>query len=241
MGNSASTSNMANSVPDVNNFIDLVNQGYVCDEECQNAKTAQSLKQTYEEAKINLEKAPSELEVASKNYYTFVDGENSYNQKQNNNLKEKADKITSILQTNFSKSFKEVNIFLESYNGLYSNLTNVIELLTKYLIENKKLEKDIKNISSDIVTNDRKTYYEDESIDRLKFFYNWMKYIYIFIVVVYLFCIFLIPQQMSRKKEIFIFGLLCLYPFIIHPIFRLLNWIYEKIIHIIPKNVYKTL
>jgi hypothetical protein len=239
MGNSNGT--MTNSVPDVNNFINLVNEGYVCDEACQNAKTAESLKQTYQQAKLNAKNAPQELEVASKNYYTFVDGENSYNQQKNNELNDKADKITSVLQNNFNKSLKEAQIFLQSYNGMYLNLTNVIELLNKYLKENKNLEKDINNISSDILTNDRKTYYEDQNIDKLKTFYKWMKYIYIFIVVVYLFCIFLIPPQISIKKEIFIFVLLVLYPFIIHPIFRLLNWIYEKIMSIIPKNVYKTL
>lgn len=34
--------------------------------------------------------------------------------------------------------------------------------------ENKSLMKKVKNTTSDIVTNDRKTYYEDQSIDHLK-------------------------------------------------------------------------
>lgn len=153
----------------------------------------------------------------------------------------KADKIASVLQTKFTKSFTDATQMLSGYNGLYLNMNNVNELLVKYMKENKHLKDDISNVSSDILTNDRKTYYEDQSIDRLKFFYKWMKYIYAFIVVVYLFCIFLVPTQTSMKKEIFIFVLLCLYPFIILPIFRLLNIIYKKIMNYMPKNVYKTL
>ena len=153
----------------------------------------------------------------------------------------KADKIVSVLQTNFMKSLAEAVQLLSAYNGLYLNMNNVNELLVKYIKENKHLEDDITNVSSDILTNDRKTYYEDQSINRLKYFYKWMKYIYAFIIVVYLFCIFLVPSQTSMKKKIFIFILLCLYPFIILPIFRLLNLIYEKIMSYMPKNVYKTL
>ena len=154
----------------------------------------------------------------------------------------KADKIVSVLQTNFMKSLEEANQLLSGYNGLYLNMNNVNELLVKYIKENNHLEEDIKNDSSDILTNDRKTYYEDQSIDRLKYFYKWMKYIYAFIVIVFLFCIFLVPSETtSIKKEIFIFVLLCLYPFIIISIFRLLNWIYKKMLNYMPKNVYKTL
>jgi len=153
----------------------------------------------------------------------------------------KADKIVSVLQTNFTKSLADATQLLSGYNGLYLNMNNVNELLVKYMKENKHLKDDISNVSSDILTNDRKTYYEEQSIDSLKYFYKWMKYIYAFIVVVYLFCIFLVPSETSMKKEIFIFVLLCLYPFIILPIFRLLNIIYEKIMSYMPKNVYKTL
>ena len=160
---------------------------------------------------------------------------------QNNKLNEKADKIVSILKNNFNNSSSEALQMLDSYNSLYLNLNNVVELVNKYLKENDILEKDIKNVSSDILTNDRKTYYEEQSINRLKKFYNWMKYLYIFIIIVFLFCIFLVPNNMSFNNKIFIFILLCLYPFVIHPIFRLLNWIYEKIMNIMPKNVYKTL
>ena len=95
----------------------------------------------------------------------------------------KADKIASVLQTKFTKSFTDASQMLLGYNGLYLNMNNVNELLVKYMNENKHLKDDISNVSSDILTNDRKTYYEDQSIDRLKFFYKWMKYIYAFIVM----------------------------------------------------------
>lgn len=156
-------------------------------------------------------------------------------------LKEKVENIVSILKNNFNKSLSETTDLLYSYNSLYLNLNNVLELLIKYLKETYNLEKDIKNTSSDILTNDRKTYYEEQSIDRLKTFYNWMKYLYILIKIIHLICIFVIPTNLSIQKHILIFILLSLYPFIIDPIFNLLNWIYQKIVSIIPKNVYKTL
>ena len=215
--------------------------GTICDTDCMNQATLTELKQNYETAQTTLANAPSQLETAKKNYYTFVDGTSGYNKTQQSELTVKAETIATTLQNNFNKSYNDIVTLLQTYQGTYINFDNIIELLKTYLQENNELKKEIKMISTDIVTNDRKTYYEDQSIHGLKRYYEWMKYIYIFLLIVYLFCIFLIPPQMSRKTEIIIFLLLVVYPFIINPIWKFVLNTYNKILSLLPKNVYKTL
>jgi hypothetical protein len=66
-------------------------------------------------------------------------------------------------------------------NTYDTNLTNAINLLdsyTNYVDENKDLKKQLDQMGGDIDTNDRKTYYEDEAIDSLNYYYSWMISIY---------------------------------------------------------------
>ena len=215
--------------------------GTTCDSECQRQQKLKELEQKYVNAKSNLATAPSEYETAKKNYFIELDGSVGYNAIQGTDLTSKATKIATTLQDNFNKSYHEASILLESYSGVYINLNNIFDLLKNYMEENKSLMKKVKNTTSDIVTNDRKTYYEDQSIDHLKKYYKWMKYLYYFILIIYLICIFLVPPQVSRKKEIIIFIILFIYPFVIGPIWRFIMKVFYKIKNVLPKNVYKSL
>jgi hypothetical protein len=234
MGNSLTSS--SNNPSETLNLFN--NDGSLCDAECRKKQQLVILEQNYQNAKSNLANAPSEYEIAKKKYYASLGNNSSIEQMDYSN---KADKIGITLQNNFNKSYKEASILLQSYEGVYINLNNVFDLLQNYIKENNNLENKIKKISSDIVTNDRKTFYEDQSIEVLKKYYKWMKYVYIFILIVYIFCIFLIPQQMSRIKELLILFFLILYPFIVIPVWKFILKIYNKIKEIVPKNVYKSL
>jgi len=190
---------------------------------------------------LNYSTAPHELEIAKKNYYTFLNGNASFTQMQQSDYNSKAEQISTTMQDEFDKKYKEAVTLLQSYQSSYVNLSNVMELLDNYINENKDLKKITGKISNDIVTSDRKTYYEDQSIDRLKYFYKWMKYIYIFLLIIYFLCIFLIPSHLSRLMEIVILFLLIIYPFIIQPIIKFCISIVKKIVNVLPKNVYTSL
>jgi ABC-type transport system involved in cytochrome bd biosynthesis fused ATPase/permease subunit len=105
--------------------------------------------------------------------------------------------------------------------------------------ENIELYQELKDESNDILTNERKTYYEDQNIDSLKTYY------YYFLLVIYIICVIcfgvfslIYPSQTDWKIRLF-----ALIAFIALPFFS--TWILGKIIYFIyeaynllPKNVY---
>ena len=119
------------------------------------------------------------------------------------------------------------------------NFKNVAELYLNYKKENVQLVKDLKNETNDVLTNERKTYYEDQKIDGLKGFYYYILLgIYIICLIGFIIFSLMYPSQSSFiKKIVSIIGFIAL-PF-------LSTWILEKFIYLIytlyellPKNVY---
>lgn len=239
MGNSTSTSLSDNN--DSSGNLNLINSdGTLCDSECRKNQQLSELQQAYENAKSNYSTAPHELELAKKNYYTLLNGNANYAQTQQSDYNSKATKIATAMQEQFDKNYKEAVILLQTYQSSYINISNVMELLENYIKENINLRKNTLEISDDIVTSDRKTYYENQSIDRLNTFHKWMKYIYIVLLIIILISLFFIPSTLSTFKKILISVLLILYPFIIQPILIIYDFIQQKIINIFPKNISKT-
>jgi len=236
MGNSTSNSSTEERT------LNLINpDGTICDANCQKQQSLGQLQNTLENAKANLSNAPTEYQAAKKNYLVELNGSNAYNQTVEANLTTKADTIATTLQNNFNNNCQQANTLLSNYQGTYVNLNNILDLLKKYINDNTQLKNEINNLSSDVVTNDRKTYYEDQSLDNLKKYYKWMKYLYFFISFVYLFVVYFYPNPLSNKTKIIIFILIIIYPFIIDPIFKYLFKLVFKILSFLPKDVYHTL
>ena len=109
-----------------------------------------------------------------------------------------------------------------------------------YKEENIKLLKKIKEETNDILTNDRKTYYQDQGIDNLKFYYHYFfLLIYIIAILAYIIYNFMYPSHISILLRVLFLALMVLLPFIS-------TWILGKIISIIydiynwlPKNAHK--
>ena len=113
------------------------------------------------------------------------------------------------------------------------------ELYLKYKKENVQLIKDLKNETNDVLTNERKTYYEDQKIDGLKGFY------YYILLGIYIICLFgfIIFSLMYPSQTSWVIKLATFIGFILLPFFS--TWILGKIINLIyilyellPKNVY---
>lgn len=239
MGNSTSTSLADNNNSSGN--LNLINSdGTICDSECRKNQQLSELKQAYENAKSNYSTAPHELELAKKKYYTLLNGNGIYIQSQKADYNSKAKKIAKTMQEQFDKNYKEAIILLQTYQSSYINISNVMELLENYVKENIYLKKNTLELSDDIVTNDRKTYYEDQSIDRLKIYHKFMNYIYLVLLIVILISLFFIPSTLSTFKKILISVLIILYPFIIGPVLIIYTLIKQKIISLFPKNIYKS-
>ena len=156
---------------DFKTLMQQANQVITCDSACQKQKTSEELKQKYLASKTNLASADNQVVVAEKNYVTFTQGELAYNNKKEQELHTKAKLVVSKFQDNFNNDTKQIKAKIDTYNGIIANLSNIIELYSTYKNENIQLSKQVKEHTSSVLTNERKTYYENQGIDNLKFIY----------------------------------------------------------------------
>jgi hypothetical protein len=115
----------------------------------------------------------------------------------------------------------------------------VFDLYTKYKLENDELRKELKDTASDVLTNDRKTFYEDQGIENLNYYYSFIRVIYIIVAIGFSISLFFVANKFSFITKIAVVALVSLYPFIST---RLLSWIiqlYYAIVNALPKNVYR--
>jgi hypothetical protein len=226
---------------DMNKFNTLISQAsdaILCNSECRKQREADKLKQKYLNSQTNLASASNQLQVAQKNYVTFTQGSSGYNDLLDNQLQEKAQEISLKFTENFHTDSQAIKTQIETYQGLLINFKNVAELYLKYKKENVQLIKDLKDETNDVLTNERKTYYEDQKIDGLKGIY------FYFLLTIYIICLigFIIFSLMYSQSNWKV-KLASIIGFIALPFFS--TWILGKIIYLIykvydmlPKNVY---
>jgi hypothetical protein len=227
---------------DMNKFNTLISQAsdaILCNSECKKQREADKLKQNYLNSQNNLASASHQVQVAEKKYVTFTQGQTAYNDLLDNQLQKKAQTIADKFTEYFKSDSQAIKTQIETYQGLLLNFKNVAELYLKYKKENVKLIKDLKDETNDVLTNERKTYYEDQKIDGLKGFYYYILLgIYIICLIGFIAFTLIYPSQTNwRVKLASIIGFIAL-PFVS-------TWILGKIIYLIyrayellPKNVY---
>ena len=231
---------MANNI-DVNKFnqfLDNANQVLSCDSKCQEQKKKNELKKKYLEAKTNLLTAPNQVETSYKNYLTFSKGDSAYNEYRENELQNKAQIVITTFKTNFSDGIQKTKESYDTYSGLLLNFAHIVELYTKLVKENAMLTLALKDKTSDVLTNDRKTYYEDQSIDNLNFYHKIILIIYIIFLIGFAVSIFIFPSASSKKSLLAILVFFIIYPFICVRIFQFLYHIKDIIMGVLPKDVY---
>jgi len=208
-----------------------------CDEQCQFRKKAHMLREKCMEAKkyesIDEEKAL----VECKKFFIFAHGQEAWDKHREKELSEKADHIISKFKERIKKERKEILHNIDTYNSQFENSKNVIDLYKKLRRENIALKKNIKVESNDVLTSDRKTVYEEQGIESLRFYYFIMIFIYVIIVIVFLISMAFFPSSFELKKQIGFFIGICLLPFISPTILSVIISILYSIYDIIPKNV----
>jgi hypothetical protein len=224
-----------------NSLIEQASQAINCGKECQEEKRTNELREKYERAQFNKLNAGHIERIAEKAYITYTQGEEGYDEYITKDLTKDANEITQNIRTFFRNNFRELVQKLNNYDDLNANYSNIEELHEKYNDENSELFKDLKNTSSDVITNNRKTYYEDQSIQTLKNIYYVLLFIYIIGVIVFVASLFFYPTNRTIGQNIIIFLIMVIYPFISLYIFQMLYQLYNFIISLLPKNVYKNL
>jgi len=130
-------------------------------------------------------------------------------------LETKASQITEQFYQITQKEISDIRAILPKYDTLqtnYANIFNLYEIIDK---QNRLLKKDIAITSGVIVTNNRKSIYENQVIDKLKYWYSWIIFFYILIIVAFVIGLFLLPWETPRRNYIILLILLCVYPFTI--------------------------
>ncbi len=236
-----SNSDLNNNLNRFNSLINQASNAIMCDSNCQRKKQAESLKQKFETAQANLATAPGQLQVAERNYVTLTQGAGAYSDLQDKQLTDKAEEIANQINELVASAAAEITTDIATYNGLLINFKNVVELHHKYKKENIKLEKSLKDEINDVSKNDRKTYYENQEIDNLKYYYNYFfMTIYIICVICFVIFGFIYPSQTSLIKRLFIFIGLIILPFLSTWLLgSLIEFIYY-LYSLLPKNVYKS-
>lgn len=222
-----------------NSFLNSAAEAISCDSECQSNKAAEELKNKYLTAKTNLNLAEPQFQLARKNFYTYVDGQSGYNEMIEEELTKKANLFVDKFKENYKLEENKIHSQLETYDGLLINFRNIVDLYKQYKIENIKLFKQLKEDTNDILTNERKTYYEDQNNDYLNFYYYILLVIYCIAVIC--FCVFslIYPSTINWKIRAFIALVFVALPFIstwiLGKIIQLIYWLFD----LLPKNVYR--
>lgn len=212
-----------------------------CDSKCQKEKDKNNLRHKYLEAKQNYFNGPEQIEHTFKNYYIYENGELAYNEEHQQIIERKAKAIINQYMQSFQENMDNSKILLGSYTSLLVNYQNVNDYYNELGKENALLKKKLVDMKADIITNDRKTYYEDQGIESLNYYYFIFMIIYIAILLAYVVCMIFKPSESSFGKKIAILVFLVLYFFFATPLFLMIIGLFKKISEMLPKNVYKTL
>lgn len=213
----------------INSLVQQVNSQLQCGPECQKVQKNERLKELYENAMLNLENAPQKLFQAEKKYYVETQGLDYYNDVM-------TEKYVIDVQSDADTRLKEHKNRISDLKSAAANYSSSVkydermhEFLVKLINENKSLRKKIEKLKATTITNDRKTYYEEQQISSLSFWIKIMKYLYWIIFI--LLCVKIFINKNFEKATFIQLFLLALAPnFLIPLLIVFLKFIYEKLI-----------
>jgi len=220
-------------------FLNKATDAITCNPECQRAKMEENLKQQYLNAKTNLISAPNQVQTTEKNYVTFTQGKPAYDELLDRELTAKADLIVQEYKTRINEEIKDIQSLIKTYISLCINFKNSFELFVNYKTENVELLKELKENTNDVLTNERKTYYQDQGIDSLNFFYS---YIFLIVYIIFIICFgifsFIFPSDIKWYIRLIIFIGFIILPFVSTKLLSMVIWFFYKIYEVLPRNVH---
>jgi len=230
------------SIADLNSLIAKAQQAIACDATCQQQQTAAKLKKKWQDAQASVEAGPALVDNARQEYITFTQGESAFHSQREIDLHTTAQRIVDEFQQQTDAEAEKITHLITTYDGVTSNYENVVELYLKYRNENATFTKQIKNQTSDVLTNERKTYYENQGIDSLHFYYRYiLLFLYIIAAGACMVSCFVFPSKLSWKHRLAGCIVLVILPFVsswmLSFFLRCMYGIYE----ILPKNVNRTM
>jgi hypothetical protein len=225
----------------INELLEQASNTTLCGPTCQKIRVSQELKQTYLDAETNMQTAPIDLEQSRKNYYVFTEGQTEYENMNEKELVTKATTISELIEQNFNNEVTNANTMNILLNTALNNSEHTIKLFEDYLEKNKTLKLKIKEKHGDILTNDRKTYYETEAIDNLKSWYIFFLIMYFILIIILCLSLVFASHNLTIMKCIIISVLTIFYPLYINHFVKWIYSIWVSFVNRLPKNVYNDL
>ena len=225
----------------INKLLEQSADALMCGPDCQKKRKEEELKQKLLDAQTNVQTAPHALVQARQNYYVAVKGEAYYDNMEENELKKNVNSISTQIGNNFNDELKNSITMNEYLNTAIINTNYTKELLNEYIEKNRILKEMLKDKYGDILTNDRKTYYETDALSWLEQWYRFWWYVYYMLVVVLIVSFLKAPNDLTMAKKVGISIIFIFYPYYISYIvdwtYGLLSSVYKNM----PKNVYNDL
>jgi hypothetical protein len=229
------------SQQNINELLESSVQSIMCGPTCQNERKSNELRQKYLDAETNKQTASSQFEQSRKNYFVFSEGETYYNNMKEKELEDKANKLAESIKNNFNNEISDaftMNLYL---NTAIINSEHTKELLKQYIEKNELLKTKLGERRGDILTNDRKTYYETEALNYLKLWYKFMFIVFYIMFAMLVLSFIFSSHSVSLVKSIVVSILFVFYPYYIsiltNKIYNIFKFIFDKL----PKNVYNNL
>ncbi len=135
---------------------------------------------------------------------------------------------------------EQINALNEYQNNL-TNFNNLKDTYTYYNNDSAALIKKIDSNDSNIVTNYRKTYYEQQGISNLDFYYDVLFYIYTFVFFAIIISLFTSQSYFSTTTNLIILGFLIIFPYVSTIIFYYIMKIFSEVNDLVPTDIYSKL
>jgi hypothetical protein len=130
---------------------------------------------------------------------------------------------------------------LNEYQNNLTNFENLKDTYTLYNNENTDLMKKMDSNDSNIITNYRKTYYEQQGISNLDFYYDVLFYIYTFVFFAIIISLFSSQSYFSVTTNLIILTILILYPYFSTIIFYYIMELFSQVNDLVPTDIYSKL
>lgn len=200
----------------IQNLIQMVNQDAMCDEECQRQKRLNELQDKLNKAKKTQEDAPFNVDSATKDYYTFKEGEQAYIRKMRQEYTRAAKEEINSMKAEFIGRADTVEQQIQKTAALEVYINNMEDLLNLYITKNQRLTKAIDKIRGTLVTDDRKAFYLGQKWSWETYVVWFLKLVYWVITSFFVFYYVLYLKNYRNKRLIGMSVGLVSLPFVIH-------------------------
>ncbi len=229
---------------DVNKFNSMIAAAaaiVTCDAECEREKMKEKLKKKFDEAQSNLHTAPQQLSLASKRYFEFSNGKPKYEEIFSQELMKQSTSLSGEIVQQFFSGVSKVGQSIEKYVSDAVDLKIAGELNKVLEMKIVALQNALNKVINGTVTNDRKFYYGNESIEYLRKWNYGLMIVFYTLFIAMSVSLFLVPNKVPPLAKPVIMFAIALYPFYIMYIAGFVSVVYGSVTQMLPKNIYKDL